>query len=840
MRGYALLLLFLALVSLAPPLVPAQGIAPEAESAELKLDRWKAEAALIEKLIASDPDSQAEIDAMRATLEQQRAEIVEVSDAVEAKLAPLREQLAALGDPPAEGADEAPAIASGRALLEARIGEIAAGLKKANRADAHAAALLDEVSTLRRKAFNRQLLSRSASALESGVLGKAVDSIGSLIRSLVAETEEQIEKSRMDASFLARALIPLALLAAAIFVVVGLKRVALRRLLRPVEGAPHGRRVATAIAVTLVRLIIPALALGMVLVAAWNSGLLGPQGNILLRGLAITLMVVISAYALGGAFYSPHAPQLRLSALPEIQAVAAYRWVIGLAAILGLDRVLVVHGAELGLSAEALAVLNTVLVALGGIMVWGITRYLAPREGSEPGAIKAPGDPEDADTDGSAPRAPGIGPILLRIAILLARAAAIVAPALALMGYFAASHFVFYPLVFSGMVLGVGVLLFYAAQDSVELLTEPVQGGTDVPPGSARPSRVRLIPFAVAFLLICAAIPVLALIWGADGTDLSAAWRAISDGFKVGEIRISPLDFFTFLLVFSIGYVLTRIVQGVLARSVLPLAILDTGVKAAITAGIGYVGIILSALIAISTTGLDLSNLAIVAGALSVGIGFGLQNVVNNFVSGIILLIERPIKNGDWVEIGGIHGTVQRVNVRSTEIQTFDRSTMFVPNADLISGTVTNWTHSNLHGRLIVKVGVAYGTDTRCVEEILLDIAKGHAMLLSRPAPYVLFRGFGADSLDFEIRGVLRDVNWILNVTSDINFEIAHRFEEEGIEIPFAQRDLHIRNADELGQAIGGALGTGQTLPEPNLTRPRMKDSDGAPVDPARDDPDGD
>jgi potassium-dependent mechanosensitive channel len=241
------------------------------------------------------------------------------------------------------------------------------------------------------------------------------------------------------------------------------------------------------------------------------------------------------------------------------------------------------------------------------------------------------------------------------------------------------------------------------------------------------------------------------------------------------------------VIFFALGLTVTRAVKGWLERSYLPHTKLDPGLRNSIATSIGYLGIILAVMASASSLGFSLDKLTIVAGALSVGIGFGLQSIVNNFVSGLILLWERPIRVGDWIVVGEEQGIVKRINVRSTEIETFDRASLIVPNAQFISGNVKNWMHNDRTARVVIPVGVGYGSDPDQVRKILLGVATKSDEVLKDPPPRVYFMRLGDTTMEFELR-CFADVDRVLPVKSELLFQILKQLTKAKIDIPMPKR----------------------------------------------------
>ena len=293
-------------------------------------------------------------------------------------------------------------------------------------------------------------------------------------------------------------------------------------------------------------------------------------------------------------------------------------------------------------------------------------------------------------------------------------------------------------------------------------------------------------------LLIVGALFGILSLWGVSTDILRQMLYKLLFGFKVGGVNISLLAIVAGVIVFFIGLGIVRALRQRLMSNVLSKMDMDDGTRHSLASGFGFLGIIMAALLAVAVMGVSLTNLALIAGALSLGIGLGLQNIVNNFVSGIILLFERPIKVGDWVIVNGEEGIVKQINSRATEIETWKKASVIIPNADLLSNTVTNLTHDDKWGRIEIKVGVAYDSDIEKVKEILLSVAEDHKRVLKKPAPYVIFSNFGDSSLDFELRCYTSDILNGLSLASDLRTAIYLRFAAEHIEIPFPQQVLHV------------------------------------------------
>ena len=287
-------------------------------------------------------------------------------------------------------------------------------------------------------------------------------------------------------------------------------------------------------------------------------------------------------------------------------------------------------------------------------------------------------------------------------------------------------------------------------------------------------------------------------IWDPTGTILGTLSSYARDGIPIGGIRIVPTNIVGGIIAFTVLLAFTGwIKRWIDKRWLRQIISSDRGARDALVTIVGYTGFTISLLVGLSIAGINITGLAVVAGALSVGIGFGLQSIANNFVSGIILLFERPIKAGDFVTVGDVEGFVKKISIRATEIETLDNQDMLVPNSELISGRVTNWVLHNPYGRLRIRVGVAYGSDINKVKQILEAVSHENKSVITDgrvSPPKALFMGFGDSALEFELRVRIFDIKKRYDVVSELNFKIDEEFQKNRIIIPFPQRDIHIKD----------------------------------------------
>ena len=748
-------------------------------SLDLDTGEWDSLASRAEEAIAASAASDAAFTVLREQISDWRTKTLAEQAVLGAQIDQLGSQLSALGAAEGDEQDATGTAAIRRGELENQLAAANAPFRVAEEIVRRADGLLAEIDKILKAREQEQLFRLSPTPLNPATWSGAASYLMSFIDGIRQEISDawssDAQRRRAEQS------IPAILL----FVAVGAflltrGRSLLRRLAVRAERSSDASGDGTLPLLTglLADFAMPTAGIWAIVNAADSTSLAYMNSGRVLDAIPAAAAVVFGARWLADYTFSNSGTGILVSRLGETWTTAARRASIAIGWLIAARIVFyALTNTQVGNPELDVILVFPILLAMS-FFTFRLSRLLS----SHASATPAEGAESNWDRFVN----------LLAWAVL---AVSLASPLLGAVGYEGIANLLLYPTVMTLALFAA----YFAANDIIFGLYSLALKAAGFTSAARTAGFVR---FTFGILLFAVSLPILAYIWGASESEIAEYWSMARDGILIGGQRFTAADFLTLVLVFLVGVVATNMIQTILRSSVLPNTYLDVGAQKAITTGTGYVGIILVSVLAVSVAGIDLTNVAIVAGALSVGIGFGLQAIVSNFVSGIILLIERPINEGDWIEAGGVSGTVQRISVRSTQIMTFDRATVVVPNTDLMSGQVTNWTLGNRYCRIRVPVGVAYGTETRTVERLLLEIAHSHDAVLDEPAPAVIFMGFGDSALNFELRLYLKDVNFFLSAKSEINFAISERFNEEGIAIPFPQRDVWIRNADaEDGQA---------------------------------------
>ena len=758
------------------------------ENSQKTLTHWNTTFDRVEKQLSNPNIGGRELADSRADLEHAIDAIRDLEGVAKSKLESLNAALGKLGPKPEGDASEVPAVTAERDRLNREIARVSGVQKQGELAAFRAGELLDQVGRLSRERFTRRIFSRADVPLDPSVWQKSwaeAMRLPEVVRSRYSDVNladhigDRLEDVAPELVFL--------LFAIAAALISG-EVVAVRLLPARWRQAKGDDRMDL---ISGVRFTLSAIVPGVLLfvfyriIASQGDLMEGSGGELITQFFFATLFLLFVAASIRSVF-SPFAPQMRSAGTTTTGAR-----VVGISALLAaivfaFDIVLLQGATTIGASLDLALVQSlsniTLICALMFVAALGVWW--------EHDAV----DEQQSWWRKIERRC--------RRAVLFV---SVILPLLSFVGYVALARFVL-----ENMMLALAfttsywiVREFLRAVVHIYLVKPDVENKDENATDAVHGTLYFWLRVTIDATMLIIAVPTAIMVFtDIAWADLIGAVETAFVGIQIGSINFSLrailIGVFLFLLLLS----LMRFVQRMLNTRVLPNTKLDQGLQHSVSAIFGYIGIGLAVLIAVSAAGVDLSNLAIIAGAISVGIGFGMQSIVNNFVSGLILLIERPIKVGDWIVVGADQGFVKDIRVRATEIETFDRSSVVIPNSELISNRVLNWTLKERSGRGIIPIGVSYSADANQVRDILLEMADKRREILSYPAPQVVFIGFGDSSLDFELRYFLRDIGDVLAVASAIRFEVLERFREEGIEIPFPQRDVNLRDIDRLEDAI--------------------------------------
>jgi small-conductance mechanosensitive channel len=745
----------------------AQSPTPQQET-DKSLDSARKEMESLRKDLAEQTDD--------AELLRRRAAALDIqskADAIAEKLQPIltsvQARLTELG-PASDTGKEARDIVSQRAELEKSRSTLDAQIKLARLLSVEGVQTAEQVSTMRRAQFQARLGERRPSILGTPFLNDFRDDFPRDLSRFDSLRDELASALRGTPGWVWTALVVLAAIVIGGFV-------AIARLMRRVTASrvPAGRlrRSFHALVVVLVATLAPGLVGQLLVIGLDWQGQLPDSTEELVSGFAAIMCLGGYVTGLGLALLSPSRPSWRLPPIPDSIA-EKMRWfphVLGplVVAVWLLDRLPISLNASLATTIAVNCLVTFLLIAAvaAGLIHLERTRRAALR------------DPET----GQAP--PRHLWLLITVSVIwVMMAAALLA---VLTGYVAFGNFLSKQVVWTLMVLSSAYLMTVLVDDFFTTVLGASKRDAEAHERGAEP-RVRdqaaVLLSGVARLLIGLIAFTMVLGQFAEGPmELLQRAEQLLNGLTVGQVQLRPASLVQGFAVLIGGLLAVRFLKRWLIARYLPTTTLDPGMQTSATTLFGYVGVVVAIGLALSALGIGLERVAWVASALSVGIGFGLQAVVQNFVSGLILLAERPVKVGDWVSLGGVEGDIRRINVRATEIQMSDRSTVIVPNSEFITKTVRNVTHANPLGLVQIKLPMPLSTDAAKAREIILGAFTDHPDIVETPAPNVFLDGIDNGYLMFNATGYVSSPRHAYSTRSALLFEVLKRLGDEDMSL---------------------------------------------------------